>query len=92
MGMSTWVVGFKPADAEWNKMLKVWESCENAGVNAPDEVLEFFNDEDPTGKPGMQVDISGACTEHCAEMEDGYNIDISKLPPGVKFVRVFNSY
>ena len=32
MGMSTHIVGFRPADEAWNKHKKVWDTCVGAGL------------------------------------------------------------
>lgn len=92
MGMSTHVKGFRPADEQWEKMKQIWETCEEADVPIPKEVEEFFDDEEPGDRPGMEIDLGDAVSEYNADMMDGYEIDITKLPPGVKIIRVYNSY
>lgn len=94
MSMSTHVVGFIPADDEWNKMLKVWNACDEAGIDSPNHVYEFFDGVDPNGQPGETVELEEhvSVSEHHTDSEAGYQIEISKLPPNVKFIRVYNSY
>ena len=93
MSMSTHIVGFRPADDEWNMNKNVWETCETAGVTIPQEVMDFFDDEAPSDKPGMEVELSDdACKEYQGDMVSGYEVDISKLPQGVQFIRFYNSY
>lgn len=92
MGMSTHIVGFRPPDERWNKMKAIWESCEAAGVPVPGDVSEFFEQEDPADRPGMEIDISDAVCGYGSEGHDGYEVDISKLPDGVSVVRFYNSY
>lgn len=91
--MSTHVVGFRPPDKKWEKMRKVWESCVEAGVEPPDDVVEFFGDEEPD-PAGVEVDLEecGAATEYSAEGRDGYEVDVTKLPKGVSIVRFVNSW
>jgi|CXWL01.1.fsa_nt_gi hypothetical protein len=36
------IEGVKPADENFNKKLKVLKACHEAGVEAPEEILEFF--------------------------------------------------
>ena len=92
MGMSTSAVGFKPADEKWNSMKAVWEACEKAGTAIPEEVEDYFEGEPPEDKPGMEVDLGDSCQEWQGESSDGYEIDITKLPEGVRFIRVINYY
>lgn len=92
MSMSTHVVGFKPADRKWKDMIAAWDSCEKAGVPVPNEIQEFFGWEPPEDRPGMEVDLGDSCEEWCAEMRNGYQIDISKVPEGVRYIRVYNAY
>ena len=42
MGMSTHVVGFKPANAKWLNMKAIWDACQEAEIAVPDEVGDFF--------------------------------------------------
>lgn len=99
MGMSTHVVGYKPRDDEWEAKLKVYNSCIESDTELPDSIQEFFeevldNGDDPNETPGSEVDVTkcGALSVYSADMQNGYDIDISKLPPDVKVIRVYNSY
>lgn len=97
MGMSTYVVGVKPADAKWKQMKAVYDACESAKLPVPREVEKFFNDDkpDPDG-----VTIDGRALMECGAVEyvepnhpeSGYSINIKKLPPDVTIVRVINSW
>lgn len=93
MAMTTHAVGFRPPDAEWDKMKLAWDACEAAGAPIPDVVLAFFDHEDPGTKPGQEVNIEEAVSEWSDEYSnEGHDIDLRKLPPTVKIVRVYNSY
>lgn len=93
MGMSTHVVGFRPADEEWNRMKAAYNSCKAAKVGVPDAVYQFFDGESPGDKPGMEVDIRSAVREwNDGQSRSGYEIDLSKLPSNVKIIRCYNSY
>lgn len=92
MGMSTTAVGFRPADEKWIKMKAVWEQCESLGVSIPAEVCDFFGGEPPRDKPGVEVDLGDSCSEYNDESSQGFEIDISKLPANVQFIRVYNSW
>lgn len=93
MSMSTHVIGIRPPNEKWLKMKKVYDVCEAAGVSAPREVDEFFNDEEPD-KDGVVVELSyeTGVSDYNEEMENGYQIDITKLPKDVTIVRFVNSY
>ncbi len=93
MGMSTHAVGFRQADERWNQMKAVWEACEVSGTAIPIEVEQFFNSDPPEDKPGMEVPLDATCCfEFSSDDDHGYEIDVSKLPKDVKFIRVYNSW
>lgn len=91
--MSTHVVGFKPPDDKWKKMKAAWDACEEAEIEVPEEVEEFFGGE-PPDEAGVTVEIDGheCCKEYSEEGSSGYEIDISKLPKDVRIIRVYNSW
>jgi hypothetical protein len=97
MSMSTHVVGFAPPDETWLKMKSVWDACEAAGVTVPENVSKFFNYERPDAA-GVCIELDHYKTPHeClkkyrADSQEGFEIDISKLPPQIKTIRFFNSY
>ena len=94
--MNTHIVGFKPPDAKWKKMKAVWDACLEADTPTPPEVDDFFEHEYPDAL-GVSVKEeklrkNGAVKSFNAEMQDGYEIFIDKLPKDVKVIRVYNSY
>lgn len=92
MGMHTVVEGFTPRDEKWEQYEAVYRSCEEAGVEPPDEVMEFFQWECPYDRPGQRVDISQA-TEKFVELgRSGYVVVLSELPKNVTAIRFYNSY
>lgn len=92
MGMSTHVVGYVPRDEKWNKYEKIYRACDEAGIDIPDEVLDYFDDEPPYDKPGKEVDIDSAVADFNDEYRSGYSIDLSKLPDNVTILRFYNSW
>lgn len=92
MGMSTTVVGFRPADEQWQKMKAAWDACRAAGIEPPIEVVKFFDGEYPGDKPGQEVDLGAAKREWGNEHSSGYEIDVETLPQGVRFIRFYNSW
>ena len=95
MGMSTSVYGIVPADEKFNQMKKIWEMCEQANVAIPEDVVDFFDGERPDGT-GVVIylneDTVDAVTEWGADMQSGYEVDISKLDPKIKIIRFANSW
>lgn len=92
MGMSTHVVGFRPVDETWKRHLAVWEACENAGVKIPAETEKFFGGEDPTNKPGVEVDIKHAVAVFREDCREGFDVDLSALSHTIKILRFYNSW
>lgn len=91
MSMNTYVQGGKPADEEYKKMAKVWDACDLAGIDIPDEVYDFFDGEKPDGKT-MWVDIKEFVTEESFDGEEVWTVDVSKLPKDIKLIQFANCY
>ena len=93
MGMSTHVVGFKPADEKWRKMKAVYDACVAANVEMPDDVLGFFEVKVPDAA-GVEVEIEKhiACKPWKSGYGEGYEVDLKKLPPDVTVLRFYNSW
>jgi len=92
MGMSTFVVGFRPADEKWKKMKSAWDACEAVGTKMPEEVSDFFDGTPPGDKPGAEVDIRRALCEWSDESRAGYEVDLGKLPKDVNILRFYVSW
>jgi hypothetical protein len=96
MGMSTHVVGFKPPGAKWRQMKAVWDACQAAGIEVPDEVDVYF-DGGPPDPAGVEVGIedlraAGALRDWGNNHADGFELDVAKLPKDVTVVRFYNSW
>ena len=92
MSMSSYVVAFRPPDETFKKMMDVYKTCCEAGVDLPKKVSEFFDDTEPDPK-GVEIDIKDAVEEwNDGEMSEGFQVDLEKLPKGVKYIRFYNSY
>jgi hypothetical protein len=93
MGMSTHVQGFRPPDDKWKAMKAIWDACEAAKVPPPAAVAEFFGHTAPD-PAGVEVNIerTPACRPWSDESRSGFEVDVSKLPPGLTIVRFYNSY
>lgn len=89
MSTDLYVFGYRPADETWNKMKAVWESCEAIGIDVPEPVVDFFEGNPPGDRPGAEVSLGEAMNDWRGRYERGYQIDVSKLPTDVKFIRVY---
>lgn len=93
MGMHMYVVGYKQADHQWDKMKDVWDVCKRAGIEPPEEVTDFFDDEYPGDNPGMEFDLGQSCQQwNDGDMCEGYQIELSEVPAGVTHIRFICSY
>ncbi len=91
MGMSTYVMGFKPPEETRQRMTRIYDACTEGGIAIPDEVQRFFGYEDPDPS-GVEVDLGEAVQEYRAEMREGYEIRVADIPDDVAIIRFFNSY
>ena len=74
-------------------MKQIWDTCDETNITIPDEVMKFFNYDSPGDKPGMEVDLADSTKKWSdSDMCEGYEIDISKIPADVKFIRVMTCY
>jgi hypothetical protein len=96
MGMSTHVVAFKPPGERWQQMKAVWDACEAAGIEPPDEVSEYFEHEEPD-PAGVRIEraelvTSGAVRVWTDADAQGYEVDVTKLPRDVTVIRFYNGW
>lgn len=91
--MSTTVEGFRPPDDDWVRMKAVWDACMAAGVAMPAEVEDFFEGAPPDAH-GVEVDICAAVRkwEDSRRAAEGFEVDVTALPVGVRVVRFINSW
>ena len=90
MSMSTYVMGIVPANAEYKKMLHVYDACMNANISVPDEVDDFFNGEAPS-RDGMEVRLD-IPQDNSVDMQDAFVVTLSELPANVTKIKFVNSY
>lgn len=95
MEMPMSVEAFKPPNEKWKTMKAVWDACDRAGLEPPEEVIEYFNGESPD-EVGVKVGDWGMGTPKLyppwlaqwrTPMQHGFEIDTSKLPKDVSIVR-----
>ncbi len=87
MSMSMTAYGVVPGDDKFREMKAIWDSCKAAKVPAPDHVREFFGWVTPS-EAGALVRLAVAAEFYGDEEEDqGIEVDLAKLPPGVTRIR-----
>jgi len=93
MGMSTSVIGIRPSDDKFKKMYKAYMACEELGIEPPDIVRAFFENDTPDEK-GVVVwlDEHICCQEYTNDYQQGYEVYLDKLPKDIKIIRFVNSY
>ena len=90
--MSTHVIGFKPPDETWKKHKAVWDACEAAGLpddQWPEDTLKFFDHETPDAQ-GVECELP--LEEWSSDHEEGYQLELAKVPKGVTIIRFCNSW
>jgi len=93
MSMSVFVWGIIPNDEKWKKMKKIYDACQDSDIDPPEEVLEYFDYEDPHPH-GRRIDLTeepNNCALKIGEV-DGFEVDLSLVPEYVKIIRFENSW
>lgn len=90
MSVSLGVYVIRPADDTYRKKLAAWLALKDAGIDAPKALQEYFGWEEPDEKGLVQYlhhdhPALEAYADDCAE---GYTVDLSKLGPDVRYLRV----
>ena len=89
MSMSTHVVGFVAPTEDYLKKLAAWQACKAAGVRVPEELEKFFEKVQPDPL-GIEVQLKDAVSPYRGRESEGFQVDLSKLPPGVTHIRFWN--
>lgn len=93
MSMSSDVYGIKAPDANWLKMKQVYDACRAAGVGVPEEVMDFFDDEEPD-PAGVTIRLGDhvAVRNYSDEGRRGFAVELAKLPKDLTHLRFVNSW
>ena len=97
MSMSTRVYGVRELEGKFAKMLAAKQACDAAELGYPAALNDYFIGEvgesaEYLTKRMSSVNINVAVTETTSDGVDGFEVDLSKLPEGVKAIRFENSY
>lgn len=91
--MSSHLVAFIPDnDPTYQKHLRIFQMCKTEGVSLPKETEDYFGGEKPEEKLRFPLTKGVHYKNHSEEMEDGFEVDLSKLPKEVTRLRFVNSY
>ncbi|MNS67987.1 hypothetical protein D3C72_1012510 [compost metagenome] len=98
MSLSVHVYGIKAPDEKWQAMKKIWDACIEANIQIPQEVLVYFDYEDPDPL-GVVIDLKNnkdiSALIPLGEdpwQTNGFIVDITKLPPDIKWIKFENSF
>lgn len=88
MSVDYYVRGLKPITDDYKKRLEIYKSCNELGIDPPDEIRKYFEDDGEPCDEGIIVYL----TEDVVKIGHGsysryYDVDLSKLPEGVTKVR-----
>lgn len=89
MSMSSYVRAVIEPNEQYRKMYAVYEACEDAGIDPPDEVTDFFHGEVPN-PDGMEVMMRSH--HSVSDSRDFYDVYVKELPEGTSVIRFVNSY
>lgn len=70
-------------------MKAVWDACQAAGLEPPEEVTDFFHDEDPDPN-GQEVEIPHH--EWGDDYRKGIEIRTADIPENVQTIRFYNTW
>ena len=92
--MSTHIIALVPDnDPEYQKHKKIFDVCTAAEVSLPVETEQYFKGCDvPEEKLQVKLLYGVHYKEWSADMQEGFEVDITTLPQGVRTIRFYNSY
>ena len=75
---------------EYQKKLKVFKSCLDAGVEIPKEVDDYFGGKGKENNIEEPLHVDFGAFDY--DPDKGYEIDVDDIPSGVKTIRFFVNY
>lgn len=87
------VYGVKQTDDRFHKMKAIYDTCQEAGVEIPSEVYEYFNHEEPNDT-GIVIRLSEEpyVTQFHKPGTSGFDVKLSDIPKGLTHIRFKMSY
>lgn len=79
-------------DKTYQKYLKIHKACNEAKIDPPKEVDEYFGGCGVDNDLEEPLEIDFDPKEWKTNYQDGYEIDVDNLPEGVKTIRFVVSY
>lgn len=93
MSMSTSVKLLRDKDDPgYQRKLRVLMACKEEGIDPPKEVDDYFGGDGIDNEPEYPLEIDFEPREWNNKYSEGFEIDINKLPEGVKTIRFYNSW
>lgn len=96
--MSTHIYGFVPdTDETYQRMKKVLLACDEADMELPEAAAKYFGAKYPDVsllEEKLEVKLKNGVhyKDYNGDMQEGFEVDIDKLPKGVTKIRFVNSY
>lgn len=96
--MSTYILGFTPdTDKDFQRHKKILLVCLEGKVSLPPETAQYFDSDKPHESlldEKLEINLKeGVHYEKWSkDMSSGFEVDLSKLPPGVTKLRFVNSW
>lgn len=87
------VIGIRPPDEEYKKKLAAYRACEEADVEVPRKLQEFFGYKEPNDL-GVEINLTGdKCINGLKEeYVDGCLVHLELLPHGIKLIKFRRHY
>jgi hypothetical protein len=98
MGMSTDIKGFIPdTDKDYLRHKRVLLACKENQVSLPKETAAYFNANMPDPyllEEKLEVELQNGVhyKEWREDMQQGFEVDLTKLPQGVTKLRFYNCW
>jgi len=79
-------------DSTYKKYLNILLSCKECDINPPAEVDKYFGGGGAYNDPEYPLEMDFKLKEWGNDYVQGYEIDVTDLPEGVKTIRFYISY
>ena len=87
MSMDVFFHGIVEPDDEFKKKYDAFIACEKAGINPPDELWEYFNNERPN--PSGLVTHIESTSVRISEYTTVCEIDLKSLRPDISKIQIY---